>query len=183
MRNQSWKEWSQIYQREESVPIIQCSGSPLIKMVGCSVQGCKSSQYNSRPENGGKKKHFFRFPKLRKDICDIWVERCRKEKINIGTAKICHLHFTKDDFILLYYNKVRLKEDAIPTLNLPVVPKLEPEEEIFLKISSLKWERRTCTRNDRTHQNSNGLRLCSIQELRDKESPSSLDQSSNMGIT
>ena len=94
-------------------------------MVNCAVFGCNSN--NKKIKNKVNTISFFRFPK-NKDICSIWIVKCaRKDKINIDTARLCCHHFTenqfqrnlRDELLNREIIKKKLKDDAIPVINLP----------------------------------------------------------------
>ena len=101
-------------------------------MAICSVFNCKSNNdkrlKRNTEESVRKETKFFRFPKD-KAMAKIWIHKCRRnDKFNITNSYICSKHFTADDYKrnfqheLLQYspkNSKKLKEDAIPSLNLP----------------------------------------------------------------
>ncbi|XP_055850360.1 THAP domain-containing protein 1-like [Episyrphus balteatus] len=89
-------------------------------MGGCSVFGCNNSTRTKQTNTS-----FHKFPKRNSKISKQWIVFCkRKDLINIQSARICSLHFVKDDFI----NNIKfdmgftayrmLKPDAVPTIYL-----------------------------------------------------------------
>lgn len=92
-------------------------------MVNCAVVGCKN--YSDR-KDGDKNIRYYTFPK-KLNIRNQWMKLCgRKDKFNVKNARICSIHFSEKDWKLedvlldVSENKRRLKEDAIPSINLPV---------------------------------------------------------------
>lgn len=93
----------------------------------CAVVGCDSDNQSKR--NPCKDIRFFRFPKDH-NLSKKWLHLTRrKDKLNVKNAVICSKHFCVGDYkvnlkhTLLNYtpkNYRGLKEDAIPTQNLPL---------------------------------------------------------------
>ncbi|XP_015377351.1 PREDICTED: THAP domain-containing protein 5-like [Diuraphis noxia] len=91
----------------------------------CAVANCK--QYSSKAKIDGTDISFHRFPKDL-DQQKLWAQKCKRDdKWNPQTSYICSIHFSSDAFVhnmkaklLGYSPRVRkLKQDAVPTLNLP----------------------------------------------------------------
>ncbi|XP_055387879.1 uncharacterized protein LOC129616308 isoform X2 [Condylostylus longicornis] len=101
-------------------------------MVICAVFNCNSNSDKKLKRNMNdssfKETKFFRFPK-NKEIAKIWIQKCgRKDKFNIQSSYICSKHFVQEHYRrnlqheLLNYspkNSKKLKDDAVPTENLP----------------------------------------------------------------
>lgn len=92
-------------------------------MVKCSVSNCKN---NTSGKNKTEHIKFFRFPK-NKDVLNKWISACNFEKdTNINSKRICSNHFEKEDYLLkdqllnTCFKKCHLKEDSVPTKNLPL---------------------------------------------------------------
>ncbi|KAL1493908.1 hypothetical protein ABEB36_009589 [Hypothenemus hampei] len=91
----------------------------------CAIFGCNSDNESKNFQGDIK---FHTFPR-KADIVTAWKIACRrKDNFNIKNAYICNKHFSENDYVrnlkheLLGYkpkNWRGLKEDAIPTLNLP----------------------------------------------------------------
>jgi hypothetical protein len=98
-------------------------------MAYCPVFGCTS---DSKKKRGVDDIHLFAFPsgpsKKQQTRRKIWVEFCKRS----GNTRICSLHFVDDAFDPAHsptflksigckdQTLVRLKNDAIPTLNKPL---------------------------------------------------------------
>lgn len=92
----------------------------------CAVVGCDSDNQSKR--NPCKDVKFFSFPKDA-NLSKNWLHLTKREdKVNVKNAVICSKHFCESDYtvnlkhILLGYtpkNHRGLKDDAIPTQNLP----------------------------------------------------------------
>ncbi|XP_072389801.1 uncharacterized protein [Diabrotica undecimpunctata] len=93
--------------------------------TGCSVANCKNNFYKNKKSDSVQQIAFFTFPK-NTNLEKIWIMRCcRKDTINIKTARVCSNHFKKDDFVDDMYArimgtrpKLKLKDGAIPSKNL-----------------------------------------------------------------
>lgn len=92
-------------------------------MVHCVVMGC-SSNNKKTSKTVSCYRWFFRFPR-KKNFCQNWVLKCyQQHKFNVQTARICPKHFSEDDYCVkekllkLPQNKWKLKNDAMPSLNL-----------------------------------------------------------------
>nr|CAH7765335.1 unnamed protein product [Callosobruchus chinensis] len=93
-------------------------------MVYCAVVGC-SNNNNKRSKNYSSNYRYFSFPTANKEVCKIWVQKCyQKHMFKIENARICSDHFSdeafcdKEKLLQLPRNKWKLKENAIPSLNL-----------------------------------------------------------------
>lgn len=92
----------------------------------CAVVGCDSDNQSKR--NPCKDVKFFSFPKDA-NLSKKWLHLTKREdKVNLKNAVICSKHFCESDYnvnlkhIFLDYipkNYRGLKDDAIPTQNLP----------------------------------------------------------------
>ncbi|KAJ8932645.1 hypothetical protein NQ318_002942 [Aromia moschata] len=92
----------------------------------CAVVGCDSDNQSKR--NPCKNVKFFSFPKD-DNLSKKWLHLTKREdKVNLKNAVICSKHFCESDYkvnlkhIFLDYipkNYRGLKDDAIPTQNLP----------------------------------------------------------------
>ena len=77
----------------------------------------------------GGKASFHAFPK-NNDMARKWINLCKRDNVNLTHARVCNLHFAPDAYrrhlkyellqLPVPRTLVRLKEDAIPTLHLPV---------------------------------------------------------------
>ncbi|CAH1106300.1 unnamed protein product [Psylliodes chrysocephalus] len=97
-------------------------------MVCCAVTGCTSNN-NKKAKNYSPNCRYFTFPTA-KETRKMWVQKCyQKHNFNVKNARICWKHFSDEDFCIkekilkLPKNKWKLKEDAVPLLNLPKSPK------------------------------------------------------------
>lgn len=98
----------------------------------CAIYGCS---VNNKKKTYNGEISFHSFPKQQK-MCKQWIFLCRrKDKINTKTARICCKHFEESDFVPVnpFYEQYgltlkakRLKEDAVPSLLLP----LQKEEQV-----------------------------------------------------
>jgi hypothetical protein len=103
-------------------------------MAYCPVFGCTS---DSKKKRGVDDIHLFAFPsgpsKKQQTRRKIWVEFCKRKAFKpTGNTRICSLHFVDDAFDPAHsptflksigckdQTLVRLKNDAIPTLNKPL---------------------------------------------------------------
>ena len=91
-------------------------------MSHCAIAGCSN---NSR--RTADNKSFHRFPKY-DTLRRVWINRCcRKDALNVATARVCSEHFEDSCFIrdlqseLMGLSKSRriLSDDAVPTKRLP----------------------------------------------------------------
>lgn len=98
----------------------------------CAVATCKN--YNQKTKGSVTYHRFPRDSVLQK----IWESKCqRADKINLATARICSIHFTKEDYdtdlkthLLGLPKKRRLKPTASPSQNLPVGISVENDNEV-----------------------------------------------------
>ena len=107
----------------------------------CPVYGCNSDS----KKNVNKELHFFSFPAdkdgEKRNRRKIWIEFCKRKQFTpTANTKICSLHFTDDSYDPAHspnflkpigcqdQTLVRLKNDAIPTLNNPVTEKPETKQ-------------------------------------------------------
>lgn len=114
----------------------------------CAVAGCSTDNQSKK----GEKYPLYRFPKHDKKTCGIWKNACKRDdNFNLKTARICAKHFHADDFkrdlqseLLGYVSKNirQLKQDALPTLNLPNKKKEN-------SINSEARKNRVATRNNK----------------------------------
>ncbi|KAJ8964436.1 hypothetical protein NQ314_004915 [Rhamnusium bicolor] len=92
----------------------------------CAVVTCN---VDNQSKNYNRDLMFFHFPKD-DNLSKQWLQACKRDhKVNILNARICPLHFDKENYernlkeelLGLTLNKRQrlLKPDAIPTLNLP----------------------------------------------------------------
>ena len=95
-------------------------------MPRCCVFGCSESG-----ENDGTI-HVHRFPS-KDPIKKKWAVKCyRSDKFDYTTARVCSRHFEKKDYernlkyellgLPIPTNKIKLLEDAVPSLCLPLFP-------------------------------------------------------------
>uniref|UniRef100_A0A6P7HHF7 THAP domain-containing protein 1-like n=1 Tax=Diabrotica virgifera virgifera TaxID=50390 RepID=A0A6P7HHF7_DIAVI len=94
----------------------------------CAVCTCNSDN-QSKKNPCDKSVKFYRFPKD-SSLCKQWLHATkRRDKVNVKTAVICSKHFLESDYDpnlrhkLLSYapkNYHGLKDDAVPTQNLPL---------------------------------------------------------------
>ncbi|XP_035212976.1 uncharacterized protein LOC118186912 isoform X2 [Stegodyphus dumicola] len=97
----------------------------------CAVATCN----NYYAKTKGKGVCYHRFPKNKK-IVDHWIAACKREdEFKIENATICSIHFKDEDYQRDLRNELLgiplrkfLKEDAIPTINLPNVQKRKLSE-------------------------------------------------------
>ncbi|CAG9854233.1 unnamed protein product [Phyllotreta striolata] len=92
----------------------------------CYVATCKSNSERAKKE--GELIRFFTFPK-KKEVLKQWVRLCRrKSPFDPKNKRICSKHFALDQYEDMIEAQIkntmpkRLKETAIPSLNLPLVP-------------------------------------------------------------
>ena len=93
-------------------------------MPGCAVYGCNNYSRKTK----GSAIRYFTFPK-NNDLQGQWIVACkRKDSFDLTYATICSVHFSEECFVtplkhtLLQYspkNFRNLKEDAVPSLQLP----------------------------------------------------------------
>ncbi len=100
----------------------------------CSVYGCTSSSKN----NSDGQLHFFSFPNAdkggkEKSRAKAWIEFCKRKGFRPSkNACICSQHFDANSYLpsqspdflrsinFIGKRKVKLKDDASPTLNMPL---------------------------------------------------------------
>lgn len=104
-------------------------------MVYCAVVGCNNNNKKTS-KNFASSCRYFSFPSS-KQISKLWVQKCyQKNTFNIKYARICSYHFSDDDYcakeklLQLPRNKWKLKDDAVPSLNLTKCPKVKTPKQV-----------------------------------------------------
>nr|2JTG_A Chain A, THAP domain-containing protein 1 [Homo sapiens] len=83
----------------------------------CSAYGCKNRYDKDKPVS------FHKFPLTRPSLCKEWEAAVRRKNFKpTKYSSICSEHFTPDCFKRECNNKL-LKENAVPTIFLELVPR------------------------------------------------------------
>ena len=125
----------------------------------CSVYACSSNSKN----NSDGQLHFFSFPDAEhglKEKCraKAWTEFCKRKGFRPSkNACICSRHFDSNSYFLSHSpdflksinfigkRKVKLKDDALPTLNMPLNGTREQSDTIKIRARGALSRLKVCT--------------------------------------